>query len=102
MKITFKLNRRQLLIWLNSIDLAIGSGLLSDNTLSKMFAANLLSLNQHLTMASVIVKQKYSVKANVSDCLAFQFLTETMILPLSETDQVVINQIVGIIDQKTA
>ncbi|WP_293913158.1 MULTISPECIES: hypothetical protein [unclassified Sphingobacterium] len=102
MKITFKLDRRQLLIWLNSIDLAMGAGLLTNNALSKMFVANLVSLKQHLTIASVIVKQKYSVKANVSDCLAFQFLSETFVLPLSETDQVVINQIIGIIDQKTA
>lgn len=100
-KVQFKLDRRRLLIWLNFVNGIIVYGSFNSDTLAKMFVANLQELEDRLKDVSRNVKVKYTFSVSASQCLAFQYLIQTVVADVSSTDEVTLNEIAGIIDQKT-
>jgi|SRR5690606_309250 len=101
MKLQFKLTRRELMIWLNSVEGLAVSTQLSSGTLTKMFVANICELIKALQKLSFVVKQKYTLSIDLAQCLAYQFYVETALSNVHTDDLITINKIIGIIDQKT-
>lgn len=101
MKIQFKIKRRQLLIWQNCIDQVTSDQTFNSGTLTKLYIANLKDLIRELNKAAIVVKDKYTLNLPLAPCLAFLFTVETVIMDVSDTDRVTIEELAGIIDQKT-
>ena len=101
-KIQFKLNRRQVMIWLNFLQEVSEYSQFNSDTLSKMYIANIKELIARLKeVTGRKISVKYTFSIVMSQCWAFQFLMETIVADVSPTDAVTLNEIAGIIDLKS-
>lgn len=102
MKVTIKLTRRELVIWTAFLLATWNDRYLRGTPTDRMLHCCLSVLVHKLRLAEVLVKDKYTLKIDASDGLAFIVHCErTGEVDVADSEMAAINRIIGIIDQKT-
>lgn len=102
MKVQFKIGRNQLIIWIAFLIGTWDSEIRTDDISKRIDFILLSSLLHKLKLQSVLIKDRYSFKLDASDALAFiKHAQSCNTSQIHAVDLVIINEIVGIIDQKT-
>ena len=102
MKIKFKLNRHQLEVWISCLESCWMESSNESPPLVKMVFHALSKLMHKLQSENLMRKSDYNFSVDSVEALAFvahiQQYTRYIVNPV---DTVIINEIIGIIDQKT-
>ncbi|GEM_PF-3083250 len=102
MKIQFKINRNQLIVWIAFLIGTWNDEVKPDNIWQRMLYFSLSSLLHKLKLQSVLVKEKYKFSIDASDALAFiAHARQCDASEIHKVDQIIINELIGIIDKKT-
>lgn len=102
MKVKFKLSRYQMNLWSDFLTLNELGNLKFGDSSRRMMYFNLKKLIEKIQQLSQENKDTYKITLDAEQALAFNVVVERMSgHRVSPDDQVVINHIVGIIDQKT-
>lgn len=102
MKIQFKINRTQLIVWIAFLIATWNEEEKQENIWQRMLFCSLSSLLHKLKLQSVLMKDKYKFSIDASDALAFvAHAQQCDASEIHAEDQIIINGLIGIIDKKT-
>lgn len=102
MKVQFKISRNQLIIWIGFLIATWDSEIRPDDISKRIDFLLLSSLLHKLKLQSVLIKDRYCFKLDAADALAFvKHAQNCNTAQIHAVDLILINQLIGIIDQKT-